>query len=229
MPSSSSFVKDTASPLKKASAFSSGKSSKNELVEGKALPSNQDAEQGLLAACIVDTSGEVLGRCMEQSIGPDHFYHHSHQLIFEALMDLHQDNQEADEILLAEKLSTNGHLDTVGGQEALIQLTSRIDTTAHAPYWLDIVKQKALLRKCIYVAFEIIDGANQLQGSVDDFLAGMEQSVCESGDEQNVRTSIPFREPITHAMEQIQRMLSREEMDGLLTGYNDLDTLTNGF
>ena len=177
MPSSSSFAKDKASPLKKASAFSSGKSSKNELVERKALPSNQDAEQGLLAACIVDTSGEVLGRCMEQSIGPDHFYHHSHQLIFEALMDLHQDNQEADEILLAEKLSTNGHLDNVGGQEALIQLTSRIDTTAHAPYWLDIVKQKALLRKCIYVAFEIIDGANQLQGSVDDFLAGMEQSV----------------------------------------------------
>ena len=191
MPSSSSFAKDKASPLKKASAFSSGKSSKNELVEGKALPSNQDAEQGLLAACIVDTSGEVLGRCMEQSIGPDHFYHHSHQLIFEALMDLHQDNQEADEILLAEKLSTNGHLDNVGGQEALIQLTSRIDTTAHAPYWLDIVKQKALLRKCIYVAFEIIDGANQLQGSVDDFLAGMEQSVCELGDERPLEKNLP--------------------------------------
>ena len=49
------------------------------------------------------------------------------------------------------------------------------------------------------------------------------------GDEQKVRTSIPFREPITHAMEQIQKMLSREEMDGLLTGYSDLDTLTNGF
>ena len=86
-----------------------------------------------------------------------------------------------------------------------------------------------MLRKCIYVAFEIIDGANQLQGSVDDFLAGMEQRVCSLGDEQKVRTSIPFREPITHAMEQIQKMLSREEMDGLLTGYSDLDTLTNGF
>ena len=49
------------------------------------------------------------------------------------------------------------------------------------------------------------------------------------GDDQNLRASIPFREPIQHAMEQIQRMLSREETDGVLTGYTDLDGLTNGF
>ena len=30
-------------------------------------------------------------------------------------------------------------------------------------------------------------------------------------------------------MEQIQRMLSREEVDGVLSGYSDLDALTNGF
>ncbi|NDH17696.1 MAG: replicative DNA helicase, partial [Opitutae bacterium] len=48
-------------------------------------------------------------------------------------------------------------------------------------------------------------------------------------DEQNLRASIPFREPIQQAMEQIQRMLSREETDGILTGYRDLDSLTNGF
>ena len=232
MPVSSSLAKDnnlSSTGSLKAGQFSSLKGTPSDLVEGRPLPSNQDAEQGLLAACILDTSGEILGRCLEQSIGSDHFYHHKHQLIFEALLGLHGDNLEADEIVLAEKLSTLGHLESIGGQEALIQLTSRIDTTAHATYWLDIVKQKALLRKCIYVAFEIIDGANQLQGSVDDFLAGMEQRVCSLGDEQKVRTSIPFREPITHAMEQIQKMLSREEMDGLLTGYSDLDTLTNGF
>jgi len=49
------------------------------------------------------------------------------------------------------------------------------------------------------------------------------------GEDQNVRASIPFREPIQHAMEQIQKMLSREETEGVLTGYSDLDGLTNGF
>lgn len=198
-------------------------------IQGDSLPCNIDAEQGLLAACLVDSSGEVIGRCMEQAISPDHFHFHNHQLIFDALIQLHQENKEVDEILISEKLSASGNLEKIGGKDALFELSSRIDTTAHAPFWLDIVKQKALLRKCIYVAFEIIDGANEIQGNVDDFLAGMEQRVCSLSDEQSVRSSIPFKEPIHHAMEQIQRMVSKEEMDGLLSGYKDLDVLTNGF
>ena len=204
------------------------KSSVKDTIEGKPLPSNLDAEQGLLAACIMDTSGEVMGRCAEQAIGADHFYHLNHQIIFEALLELNRDNKAADEILLAEKLESRKQLDQVGGQNALFELTSRIDTTAHATYWLEIVKEKALLRRCIYVAFEIIDGANNLQGEVDDFLSGMEQRVCELGDDQNSRTSLHFREPIQKAMGEIQKMLSKEEADGLLTGYKDLDNLTNG-
>ena len=197
--------------------------------EGRPLPNNIDAEQGLLAACMVDVTGEVIGRCMEQSLSPDHFHFHNHRLIFEVLLQLHHDNTEPDEILIAEKLALNGNLEKIGGKEALFELSSRIDTTAHAPFWLDIVRQKAILRKCIGVAFEIIDGANQIQGDVQDFLADIEQRVCSLGDDQNIKSSVPFREPVQHAMEQIQRMLSHEEMDGLLSGYSTLDQLTNGF
>ena len=95
-------------------------------IEGKPLPRNLDAEQGLLAACILDTTGEVIGRCMEQSIGADHFFQHNHQVIYEALLDLHNENIEVDEIVLSEKLSSSGNLETVGGQDALLELTSRI-------------------------------------------------------------------------------------------------------
>ena len=126
---------------------SNTKSSVKDTIEGKPLPSNLDAEQGLLAACIMDTSGEVMGRCAEQAIGADHFYHLNHQIIFEALLDLNADNKVADEILLAEQLESRKQLDQVGGQNALFELTSRIDTTAHATYWLEIVKEKALLRR----------------------------------------------------------------------------------
>ena len=207
----------------------SGNSSPPLVLPGRPLPNSLDAEQGLLAACIVDTSGEVIGRCIEQSISSDHFYEQAHQLIFEAILLLYKDNLEADEILLSDKLSDLGKLEMIGGREFIINLTSRIETIAHAPFWLEIVKQKAILRKCIYVAFEIIDDANQLQGNIDDFLSGIEQRVCSLGDQSNIRTSVPFREPVNHAMEQIQRMLSHEEMDGLLTGYKELDNLTNGF
>ena len=87
------------------------KSSPPQSLQGRPLPNSLDAEQGLLAACIVDTSGEVIGRCMEQSISSDHFYEQSHHLIFEALLLLYKDNLAADEILLSDKLSDLGNLE----------------------------------------------------------------------------------------------------------------------
>lgn len=229
MPSLPPTKTDQLSSLSSADSLSTNNKPSLGAIQGRPLPNSLEAEQGLLAACIHDSSGEVIGRCIEQAIASDHFYDQSHQLIYEALLALHKENLEADEIILSDKLSDLGNLDRIGGREFLIELTSKIETIAHAPFWLDIVKQKAILRRCIYVAFEIIDDANQLQGNMDDFLAAIEQRVCSLGDQTNVRSSVPFREPVNHAMEQIQRMLSHEEMDGLLTGYKDLDNLTNGF
>ena len=229
MPSLPPTKTDQLSSLSSTDSLSTNNKPSLGAIQGRPLPNSLEAEQGLLAACIHDSSGEVIGRCIEQAIASDHFYDQSHQLIYEALLALHKENLEADEIILSDKLSDLGNLDGVGGREFLIELTSKIETIAHAPFWLDIVKQKAILRRCIYVAFEIIDDANQLQGNMDDFLAAIEQRVCSLGDQTNVRSSVPFREPVNHAMEQIQRMLSHEEMDGLLTGYKDLDNLTNGF
>ena len=80
----------------------------------------------------------------------------------------------------------------------MFDLTSRIDTTAHATYWLELVKEKALLRRCIYVAFEIIDGANNLQGEVDDFLSGSKtffKMVLESFANGNVENIAPYLKP----------------------------------
>ena len=124
-----------------------------EKIEGQALPSNQDAEQGILASCVVDASGEVISNCIEKGLRPEDFYFTKHQLIYDALIDLYNETIEPDEIVLAEKLKANGNLELAGGQEGLTNLVSRIDTTAHASFWLDIVKQKSLLRKCIYMAF----------------------------------------------------------------------------
>ena len=202
---------------------------KDDNIEGQPLPSNQDAEQGLLAACIVDSSGEVISACIEKSLRIEDFYFLKHQLIYEAIIDLHNNTIEVDEIVLVEKLQSDGQLEQAGGKEGVMSLSSRIDTSAHASFWLDIVSNKSLLRKCIFVAYDILDGANRQPTQVEEFLSNLEQRVCSLGDDQNIRASIPFSEPIKQAMEQIQRMLSREEVDGVLSGYSDLDALTNGF
>jgi len=84
---------------------------KDKKIEGQPLPSNQDAEQGLLAACIVDSSGEVISTCIEKSLRSEDFYFLKHQLIYEAILDLHNSTIEVDEIVLVEKLQSDGQLE----------------------------------------------------------------------------------------------------------------------
>ena len=54
MPSPPSLVQNENQPAFKSESEGSVTSSK---LDGKSLPSNVDAEQGLLAACILDSSG----------------------------------------------------------------------------------------------------------------------------------------------------------------------------
>ena len=83
-------------------------------IEGRPLPSNLDAEQGIIAACLIDSSGEVISNCIESALRPEDFYFVKHQLIYDALLDLHGATIQADEIILTEKLKTNGNLELCG-------------------------------------------------------------------------------------------------------------------
>ena len=111
MPSLPPTKTDQLSSLSSADSLSTNNKPSLGAIQGRPLPNSLDAEQGLLAACIHDNSGEVIGRCIEQAIASDHFYDQSHQLIYEALLALHKENLEADEIILSDKLSDLGNLD----------------------------------------------------------------------------------------------------------------------
>jgi replicative DNA helicase len=197
-------------------------------LSGPSLPSNGDAEQGLLAACILDQTGETTSLCAESGLLPEHFYSPNHQFIYSALLDLQREGEPADEILLAEKLSQRDQLDEVGGHAALAALTSRIETPAHAPFWLEIVREKQILRQCIRVAHDIIDRANKQEGDLGAFLGEIEKDVFELSQDRASDAAKRFREPVTGAEEQINRLLAGEDAAGVKTGYPDLDNLTNG-
>lgn len=223
----------TASPgessVEKRDDGYAGNRGREDVLGGPPLPINHDAEQGLLAACIIDQTGETTSLCREAGIEPEHFHSPTHQIIFSALLDLQSDGIPASEILLAEKLLQNGQLEEVGGTATLATLTSRIETPAHAPYWLEIVREKHLLRKCISVARGIIDKASHHEGNLEGFLDGVEQSVMDLNQGRKSEAVCHFKEPVKDAMEQVRRMFNDEELAGVKSGYAHLDRYTNGF
>ena len=106
-------------------------------------PHDVDAEEGLLAACIIEGGHETLADCNQAHITSESFYKPAHRLIFDALIALmKEDKIEFDELVLADKLRSLGNYEEVGGLEYINRLTSRIETRVHAAPWMEIVQEK---------------------------------------------------------------------------------------
>lgn len=136
----------------------------------RSVPHSLEAEEYLIACCIMD-GADVIGKCLRSRIGPGSFYDSKHGLLFRHLVALYHRNAKIIDItVLAEELKTAKQLDHVGGYAFLAQVTSRIPTTAQASYFIDTVREKALLRDVIREATRAIENAHGFTGGIDDFI-----------------------------------------------------------
>ena len=104
-------------------------------------PHNLDAERGLIASIIID-GGETLQRCLSEKISPVYFLDPKHQDIYAAAIKLSHDNSGIDEITITEKLRREERLDSAGGVAYVNELTGQVASSAHAPHWMAIVREK---------------------------------------------------------------------------------------
>lgn len=119
-------------------------------------PANLDAEEGLLACCILDERGEVMAACIEAKIQPDYFFKPSHQSVYQGLL---LTKGPIDEIIFCDVLDKAGLLESVGGHAELNRITNRVETTSHFRHWLEIVREKALFRKFISAGTSLVEKA----------------------------------------------------------------------
>ena len=137
---------ENASPME--SAPRAGK--KFGVIEGgsRPLPHSLEAEEHLLSACLLDGK-DVVRRCLEARLKPEHFYCAAHGIVFERMLDLYGRSAPIDTAVVAEELKAARQLDAVGGYAFLSQVSSRIPTTAQAGYFIERVVELAILRRMI--------------------------------------------------------------------------------
>lgn len=197
-------------------------------VLSRTFPHSKDAEEGLLACCILDP--DVIDRCQAARLTPEAFYFATHQIVFEALCAVFQRNSAVDDILLAEELKDRGRLDEIGGLPFLNQLTNRVETTAHANHFMDIVREKFLLRRLIRTSSGTIEKCYQYQGGLDQFLEEVEQEIFNISEQRSSDTAVHMKESVKEAYQLVQNLLERKgELNGISSGYIDLDKMTYGF
>lgn len=123
-------------------------------------PRNIEAEEGLLACCLLPDGGSgVVTELIGMKITPEYFFKTAHGEIFKALTELVKAEEPVDEIVLYDYIQRHGIEEETGGLAQIYHIQGRIDTAAHTKYYAKIVSENYLLRRLIRVSREITENA----------------------------------------------------------------------
>jgi len=120
----------------------------------RSLPQSLDAEKGVLGSILLSAErGPDIARkvmfMVEGKIGNSHFHFPAHQQIFEAIKQLHIDNEPLDLITLTNALENEGILEKVGGAALVTDLLTFTPTGANIDHYIEILQEKHALRQVI--------------------------------------------------------------------------------
>ncbi len=192
------------------------------------LPQSLDAEKGLLCSILM-SSREVLTDCIEQRIEESSFHFPAHGTIYRVLTEMWAANQPIDLITLNEKLANLNLLDAVGGPGVTAELLGYVPTAANAPYYLDIIREKALLRSMISVCTDSITRCYEEQSDVPQLIDDVEKQVFAIGENRLRKTAPSMYDEVFSALANIEKMYERRgQISGLETGFTLFDRMTDG-
>jgi replicative DNA helicase len=189
-------------------------------------PQSLEAEVSVLGGILLEN--EAFNRVLEV-LGEEDFYRESHRKIFSALIQLYEHNEPADLITLSEVLKKRNALEDVGGVEYLNSLVNGVPTAANISYYAKIIKEKAILRKLINRATEIVSLGYEGAGDIDDFLDQAERSIFEISEDRVRPSFYPIKDIIKASFRTIEKLYEKRQLiTGVPTGFTKLDELTSG-
>ncbi len=191
------------------------------------LPQALEAEKALLGSILL-APREVITDCADQ-ITEDAFYSPAHGSIFRVLVEMWSANQSVDVVTLTNRLRDLSLLDAVGGPGAVTELLGFVPTAANAPHYLEIVREKHLLRQMITTCTTAAARCYEEQGDAPQLLDEVESEIFVIGEKRIRQATSTMRDEVIAAITNIEKMYEkRGAISGLATGFSVFDQMTDG-
>ncbi|MGI6732302.1 MAG: replicative DNA helicase [Anaerovoracaceae bacterium] len=189
-------------------------------------PHNDDAEKSVLGSVMLDKDAlyEVL-----EILKPEDFYSSMHQEIYSAIIELYRRSEPVDTLTVSEELKKRKSLEMVGGRAYIALLSTAVPSTSNAGQYAKIIVEKAMLRRLIAAASDIIEKGYQEKMDSAEVLDFAERSVFEIAQSKQTKDFQPLKDVLWTNIAQIDEMSKLEgNITGLTTGFIDLDARTSG-
>ena len=115
-------------------------------------PHSIEAEKAVLGCMLLNK--EAISKAV-QLLVKDSFYNTAHQIIFESIMELSNNQQTIDSITIIDYLNKNDNLKKVGDSYYITGLIEEAPSSENVEYYAKIVKDKYILRTIITTAIDM--------------------------------------------------------------------------
>lgn len=188
-------------------------------------PHSVEAERGVLGSILLDAA-RVMDLCVEAGLDEDAFHLYAHRVVYSAFLAMSKGGMPIDMLTAVQQLRAIDRLKDVGGAEFLEKLVDATPTAAHAEYYIDIVRQKYLLRRTIACARRVEQTCYEEGRSADEILSSSEQSFLNLTEHQK-RSGQSWPDAIKATFARIERIMEGG-VSGISTGFLNLDKMLGG-
>lgn len=189
-------------------------------------PHSDDAEKSVLGSILLDKDAlyEVL-----EILKPEDFYNEMHMEIYSAVIELYRKSQPVDILTVSEELKKRKSLEMVGGRAYIALLSTVVPSTSNAGEYAKIIAEKAILRKLIGTASDIIEKGYQEKMDSAEVLDFAERGIFEIAQSRQTKDFALIKDVLWDNIAKIDEMSKLEgNITGLTTGFIDLDARTSG-
>ncbi|HIS52603.1 MAG TPA: replicative DNA helicase [Candidatus Onthomonas avicola] len=190
------------------------------------MPHSDAAEQAVLGAMLIDS------RCIPQVVEvlrPEDFYTRQHQEVYEAVYSMFALSKKIDPVTVQEQMRQDGTYVEETTRSFLLQLMDVTPTAANVMEYVEIVRDKALLRRVAETADEITAMIGEGSGTGSQVLEAAEQRIYAIRQGRAFQGLIPISAITADVYARIGELSEMDsQVPGLSTGLVDLDRMISG-
>ena len=199
----------------------------NEELLLRQMPHSLEGEQAVLGSMLIDE------RCIKDvmdKLQPDDFYLRQNREIFDTIYSMFVYSKPIDGITVCEEMQKNGTYDDQTTRSYLAQLMEITPTSANVMEYVEIVRDKSLMRRMAQAAAEITAMVQEGVGEAHDMLEAAEQKIYAIRRGRSAQDMVPISTVLPDVLDHLNEMSEREgtKIAGLSTGLSAVDAKISG-
>jgi len=212
---------------KTASMAEKRKPTKFNLGEARVPPQNIEAEMSVLGSLMLDKNAIIK---IADLVHPDDFYKDANRLVYETMLELYEQREPIDVLSLSNKLDEKKQLEKIGGASYLTEIVNAVPTASNVVHYAKVVQKKALLRRLITAASDIVELGYEEAEDVEKVLDEAEQKLFGVSQKYVKADFVPLKTYLESAFNRIDELHKGDkDLRGVPSGFPDLDNVLAGF